>query len=508
MKAPPLAWTSGPFLAEGDLFLGAFRVLREIGTGGMGAVYEVVDELGTRQRFALKVLDPRFASNAEFRRRFAAEATITASVSSDHVARVIRTGIDPDTSLSYILMELIRGTDLGGRISPGRGLAPEYALTLLRQAASALDTLHRHGIVHRDLKPENLVVALSDDLVPILKIVDFGIAKVVAAHAAPATTAGLGTLPFQAPEQMVGDRRISSAADRYALAHVAFALLTGQPYWLADRGEQWTAAKIFQVMKQGECVAATERVERLNAYLRETGAAQVERSLPVEFDAWFARATAFRAEERFESSREMIDELARALVPILCSPDGGMLVEPASGSGRLGAPDDASPASSKSGRVLRQRPRQGERRAPSVVPPSGYGGGANFWRTVLVLFGLILGSNWWMICRVQAKLEREPIPSSSSGIAAGGVPRADSSGDVQTNEPSPTAEPSTAAGPRSESPRKGSGSSNGVDVRPSRPRHLKPKALRHEHSPSNASLDRRALPTMPGAPWVHPVRTL
>src|SRR5512133_353852 len=117
---------------------------------------------------------------------------------------------------------------------PGGGLPVEYALMLLHQAARTLDAIHRSGVVHRDLKPENMVVVLSDSHEPRLKIVDFGIAKCILIGGKPATTLGVGTVQYEAPEQMRGDRDIGPAADLYSLAHVTFALLTGQPYWVND----------------------------------------------------------------------------------------------------------------------------------------------------------------------------------------------------------------------------------------------------------------------------------
>ncbi|HEY5959642.1 MAG TPA: serine/threonine-protein kinase, partial [Polyangiaceae bacterium] len=451
--ASPMSRPASPSLAEGDLFLGTYRVLREIGRGGMGAVYEVIDELGTQHRFALKVLDPNIASNSEFRKRFAAEARITANVSSNHVAKVIRTGLDNDTGLSYIVMELIRGTDLGGRISPGRGLSPEYALMLLRQVASALDTLHRHGIVHRDLKPANLVVALTDDLVPVLKIVDFGIAKCVAEHVAPVTTACLGTVPYQAPEQMMGDRQIGPAADRYALAHVAFTLLTGQPYWLADRGDHSTAAKIFQTMRLGECILATARIRLLNEYLEEVGGAQSQLSLPAEFDRWFAKATAFSPEQRFASAREMIDELARSLEPILRGHDGEVL---AINELALGVAEDHRDESmsipSASGAVLRSSEGVIGGTEKSFVPPvsastmSSVKHSTKLWVPLAVLcaLGIVGVSGWWVLGAARRGNEYELRPVTASRLdvlaeppSAAAMPSASSSVEVsQTERPS------------------------------------------------------------------------
>src|SRR5262249_3494258 len=122
--------------------------------------------------------------------------------------------------------------DLGDLLSRQRRLPPAEVVTYLSQAALALDKTHAANIVHRDIKPSNLIVTRRDDGSPCVKILDFGIAKVVAND--QQKTRALGTPLFMAPEQIRGTGAIGPRADLYSLAQVAYTLLTGEPYWHED----------------------------------------------------------------------------------------------------------------------------------------------------------------------------------------------------------------------------------------------------------------------------------
>ncbi|WP_437624709.1 serine/threonine-protein kinase [Sorangium sp. So ce1151] len=208
---------------EGTLFAGRYRVVRSLATGAMGAVYEVI-HVETERRQALKVmhLHLHLAENPEFRARFKLEARIA----TEHIVEVFDAGIDLDTGMPFLVMELLRGEDLSKRLRGSGRLPPEEAVAYLRQTALALDRTHAAGVVHRDLKPANLFLAESDDdEEPRIKVLDFGIAKLVAETAIDsATTAALGTPLYMAPEQFDGGS-ISRAVDIFALGMIAYTLL-------------------------------------------------------------------------------------------------------------------------------------------------------------------------------------------------------------------------------------------------------------------------------------------
>lgn len=292
-------------LAEGALFAGRYRVARCIAAGGMGAVYEVI-HLETERRRALKVMLPHFAQSPDMRDRFRQEARVAAHIDSEFIVDVFDAGIDDATGMPFLVMELLRGEELGKLLSRRGRMTPPEVVTFLHQASLALDKTHQAMIVHRDLKPENLFVTLREDGAPRIKILDFGIAKVVAESGTQANaTRSLGTPLYMAPEQFRPGHRVSPLTDLYALGMMAYTLLVGRAYWAeeaCDGGNIFTFAS--QVM-HGPQEAATARALRAGA------------PLPPAFDSWFSVATAREPEHRFRSATAMVAALAEALsVPI------------------------------------------------------------------------------------------------------------------------------------------------------------------------------------------------
>jgi eukaryotic-like serine/threonine-protein kinase len=305
-----------------SLFARRYEVVRCISTGGMGAVYEVV-HLDTKRRRALKVMLPSLLVDDEMRRRFALEAVITANVASEHLIEVFDAGIEADTGCPFLAMELLDGQDLGKQLASTGPVAPSDAVELLRQAARALDRTHAAGIVHRDLKPENLFVARRDDGSPKIKILDFGIAKLLASQGGP-TSRAMGTPLFMAPEQ-VDDTlaSIGPAADLYALGQIAFALLAGTPYFGEDILRNDNVLALLLTVAKGTIEPASQRAARRGV------------SLPAGFDAWFAKATAREPGDRWKSAREMVDALALAVASDTATglqPAGAMAVAAKSAS--------------------------------------------------------------------------------------------------------------------------------------------------------------------------------
>ncbi|MDX6640373.1 MAG: eukaryotic-like serine/threonine-protein kinase [Solirubrobacteraceae bacterium] len=201
-----------------------YRVLRHIATGGMASVYAAVDEILGRD-VAIKVLDESLGAEAGARRRFTREARAAARVSDHpHVVTIYDIAeTDADPPVAFIVMELLSGGTLADRLKAGEPIPHSLALRWLEQTASALDAAHAAGMVHRDVKPANLLL----DGHGTLKVGDFGIATI--ASEAPLTQTGqvVGTAAYFSPEQALG-KPATAASDRYALAVVAFELLTGR----------------------------------------------------------------------------------------------------------------------------------------------------------------------------------------------------------------------------------------------------------------------------------------
>ncbi|HET6147906.1 MAG TPA: serine/threonine-protein kinase [Polyangia bacterium] len=273
---------------------GKYRPLRLIARGGMGAVYEVV-HANTGEHLALKLMLARSLLAPELVARFRREARIQSSVKGDHVVRVVDADVAPEIDgAPFLVMELLVGHDLE-RICNQRRPAWHEITDWLGQVGPALDRAHQRGIVHRDLKPENLFLAEREALPPIVKILDFGVAKLITDVDQSSTLTGqiLGTPRYMAPEQAAGAKNISPAADRFALGLIAFRFLSGRHYF--EGGENWVT--LLQAVTRGPTAPPS-------AMGCDLGAA---------FDAWFARACAVDPTRRFASCAEQVDALAGTL---------------------------------------------------------------------------------------------------------------------------------------------------------------------------------------------------
>jgi tetratricopeptide (TPR) repeat protein len=262
-----------------------YRIVRHLANGGMAGVWEAHDEL-LRRSVAVKVLASHLSEDERARLRFAREARAAAGLSSHpHVVTIYDVG-EHDGRV-FMVMELMRGGTVGERLKAGRAIADETALRWLREAAGALDAAHEAGVVHRDIKPGNLLLDDRDRLA----IADFGIARLAMEDQLTATGQVLGTAAYISPEQAVGEPA-TAASDRYALAVVAYELLTG--------------AKPFQA----EHFAAQAR-----AHVEDAPPPATERdpSLPASVDGVLERGLAKDPGERWESARAMVTALDRAM---------------------------------------------------------------------------------------------------------------------------------------------------------------------------------------------------
>ncbi len=267
----------------------------------MGTVYEALDER-TKSPRALKVMHPHLMQDADMRVRFAQEARIVGEIESDHIVRVLDAGIDESTGAPFLAMELLRGDDLGQRLKRRGPLPPEEVVLYLHQAALALDKTHVAGVVHRDMKPENLFVTRRDDGTACVKILDFGVAKLVQGHGGGAGTRSVGTPLYMAPEQILGHSSIGPRTDIYALGHVAYTLLVGKAYWREEATSKDALLPLLSRVSAGAAEPPSVRSARWNGP-----------SLSLAFDEWFFRATAKDPENRFESASMAIGALSEAL---------------------------------------------------------------------------------------------------------------------------------------------------------------------------------------------------
>lgn len=202
--------------------LGPYSIDRQIGKGGMGAVYQATDTQ-TGQQVAIKALNPHLAAAEGFRERFEAEIESLKTLSHEGIVRLY--GYGEQNGVLFYSMELVHGDSLEDELKAGRRFDWREVSDIAIQLCGALKHAHDHGIIHRDIKPANILFA-DDHLV---KLADFGIARLFA-NASSLTTAGgvLGTADYMSPEQADG-RPITARCDQYSLGGVMYALLAGRP---------------------------------------------------------------------------------------------------------------------------------------------------------------------------------------------------------------------------------------------------------------------------------------
>ena len=222
-----------------------YRVIEKLGEGGMGAVF-VAEHLKLRKQVALKIIHPEFAGDGEIAERFAREAMATAQVEHPHVASALDYGMLPEGG-AYLVMQLVRGPSLRGMLEKHQRAGWARAAHVMAQVADALSAAHAVGIVHRDLKPENIHLEPRDDGTELVKVLDFGIARVPEAEKPSGgatvvprqalTRVGtiIGTPGYMAPEQAMGEV-VDARADLYALGVMLWEMIAGRHLW-ADSTE-------------------------------------------------------------------------------------------------------------------------------------------------------------------------------------------------------------------------------------------------------------------------------
>ena len=220
----------------GQTLLGKLRVIRRLGAGGMGVVYEV-EHLLTRHRRALKVIRPELSSSVEGVARLVREAGVAGRLESPFVVETYDVGRLDDGS-TYILMELLEGRSLRALLSEEGPLDGARAARLVAGVCEGLEAVHAAGIIHRDIKPENLFFATGDDGIQRVKILDFGIMKLEEGMTdtfGALTRAGSAayTPSYMAPEQADEGVALDGRVDVYALGVVLYEALSGQRPFVA-----------------------------------------------------------------------------------------------------------------------------------------------------------------------------------------------------------------------------------------------------------------------------------
>lgn len=292
-------------LEQGQIFAGRYRIERFLAKGGFGAVY-VAEQIETELRVAVKVLWPQVLQSEAAVAKFKLEARIAGRVGSEHIVQVFDAGFDDKTGMPFLVMELLQGMELEEFVLQNGALPPAQAVLYLAQVASALDKAHGYvnkdgepqPIIHRDLKPENLFLCQRESGDPIIKVLDFGIAKVLS-QSTQVSQEIKGTPLYMAFEQASGSA-VSPRTDIWALGLIAFFVLTGRSYWRSGNSGDSTLVQLFSEV-------LTLPIDPPSVRAREV---QGLAALPAGFDAWFSRCVNRDPNQRFASAGECVRSLA------------------------------------------------------------------------------------------------------------------------------------------------------------------------------------------------------
>jgi eukaryotic-like serine/threonine-protein kinase len=368
----------------GELTSSKFRVMRLLGTGGMGSVFEA-EHLLTKRLGALKLLHKEYASEPEVVERFTREASAAGRINNPHIVETFDAG-RLESGQPYIFMELLSGEPLESRIQTLGSLDFDEAISICIQAASGLVAAHRAGIIHRDIKPANLFLVRSETTQ--VKLLDFGISKFGAFEEVSRVTqegTTLGTPHYMPVEQVMGRKDIDERVDVYALGVVLYEAVTGAPPFNAD-----TLLALSIRIHEG----------------RYTPVSQLRADTPPGFDDVIARSIAVDRDDRYPSMAEFLTELLRLGGRRAESMAPTLVGTPAPAASKRGAHRTSGPAAQ-----ARPGTPSAETAATGTViaaPPSG--ATARVWAIAAV--GVVAAAAATYL------VQREPAPSEDAEAAA------------------------------------------------------------------------------------------
>lgn len=358
-----LGWREFVVIDVGSVINGKYRLVRPLGDGGMGSVYEAQHAmLGTR--VAVKLLHPELGRRTGLVERFLQEARVAAQIRSPHVVQVTDVDRTPDGH-AYIVMELLEGESLSSILDRQRRLAVATACEYAGQILRALEAAHALGVIHRDLKPENVLVTFAAGK-PILKLIDFGIAKVrrTELQQRNLTVAGvvMGTAEYMAPEQARSADRVDARSDLYAVGVMLYEMIAGvRPVGGDD-------ARVIAV-----------KVERGDVVPLVQAAAET----PREIAGLVHRAMAARPELRFPTATDMRLTLESALGRRSVTGSSSLLRRAHPGKtvdltgARIAVPSTGGGRQTASAGIVESEPHVDTIRAPPIataLTPSSYAG--------------------------------------------------------------------------------------------------------------------------------------
>jgi serine/threonine protein kinase len=270
--------------------IGGFEIIRRIGQGGMGTVFQA-RQTSLDRIVALKVLPPSVAKNAAFIERFQREARASAKLNHPNIVQGIDVGRDEATGLWYFAMEYVDGPSLLQILREEKVLPEERALKIAREIAEALECAAHHNIVHRDVKPDNILMTAQGEA----KLADLGLAKQISSQDPSVTQSGqsVGTPFYMAPEQVRGEAdQLDIRTDLYALGGTLYHLVTGQPPYTGENAASIMAKHLAE---------PPPRANRTNPEVSEATSRLIFRMMQK------------KREQRFQTPRDVIQQIERIL---------------------------------------------------------------------------------------------------------------------------------------------------------------------------------------------------
>ena len=309
--------------------VGDYKLLEEIGRGGMGIVYMAEQLEPVRRLVALKVVKPG-VDTRQVVARFAAEQQALSMMNHPNIAKVLDAG-QTETGRPFFVMELVKGRPIT-RYCTDNQLLPKQRLELFRSACHAIQHAHQKGVIHRDIKPSNVLVAEYDG-VPVVKVIDFGVAKAIAQPLTELTLFTgfgqvIGTLEYMSPEQSrFNQLDIDTRSDIYALGVLLYELLTGSTPFDRQRLQSVAWEEMLRIIREEEPPKPSTRLSTSakNATDSETvssDAARTSRWVRGELDWIVMKALEKDRERRYESPQAMASDISRFLngAPVTACP--------------------------------------------------------------------------------------------------------------------------------------------------------------------------------------------
>ncbi len=293
-RAANIAARVASLVEAGAVLDGTYKIVRRIGDGGMGEVYEARHSR-LSGRYAVKVLNATVSAQPDAEARFRREAQVTSALRHPGIVQIIDFNTTY-TGMSYLVMEYLEGENLEKLIDREGGLPIDRVVDITRQVAAALTEAHRNGIIHRDLKPQNIFLLArkpGDDEPERTKVLDFGISKIrSASRGLTETSVVLGTPQYMSPEQAEGKTSdVDVATDQFALAAIAYEMLTGLPAFTGDT----LASVVYKVVHQDPEPIAARRPD-----------------VPRQLQKVIAKGLSKRKQDRYASVAELAAHLRAA----------------------------------------------------------------------------------------------------------------------------------------------------------------------------------------------------